>query len=91
MKPFYVADNLLTAASELLHDGVAPTEDEALSSTTERLAVYLWLFLIDARLPAYVARVYAHDLQFKTLKDIRPQLSQSMELYTLCQIFFQTD
>ena len=35
--------------------------DEVMSPTTERLAVYLWLSLIDERLPAYIARVYAHD------------------------------
>ena len=75
----HIEDNLLNVVSELLHNGVAPTEDEALSPTTERLAVYLWLFLIDARLLAYVACVYAHDLQLKTLKDIQPQISQSME------------
>lgn len=43
-----------------------------MSPPTERLAVYLWLSLIDQRLPAYVARVFAHDLQSKTLKDIQP-------------------
>ena len=50
-----------------------------MSPTTERLAVYLWLQLIDERLPSYVARVYAHDLTSKSLKDIQPHLSQSMD------------
>ena len=66
----HLEDNLLTVASNLQHDGERPTQDETMSPTTERLAVYLWLDLIDQRLPAYVARVYAHDLQTKTLKDI---------------------
>ena len=75
----HIGDNLLTIASGLLYDGSVATEDEVMSPTTDRLVVYLWLTLIDARLPAYVARMYAHDLQSKTLKDIQPQLSQSME------------
>ena len=75
----HLEDNLLTVASGLQHDGVAPDADENMSPTTERLAVYLWLQLIDDRLPAYVARVYAHELQMKTLKDIQPMLSQSMD------------
>ena len=75
----HLEDNLLTVASGLHHDGAVPTTDEVMSPTTERLAVYLWLSLIDNRLPSYVARVYAHDLQSCTLKDIQPRLSQSMD------------
>ena len=37
------------------------------------------LTLIDTRLLAYVARVYAHDLQTKSLKDIQPQLCDTMD------------
>ena len=61
------------------HNGVAVAEDETMSPTTERLAVYLWLNLIDERLPNYIARIYAHELSTKSLKDIQPQLSQSMD------------
>jgi len=75
----HLEDNLLTVTSGLQHDGEFPAEDEVMSPTTERLAVYMWLSLIDQRLPAYVARVYAHDLQSKTLKDIQPLLSESMD------------
>ena len=75
----HIEDNLLTVASGLLYDGAVATADEVISPTTDRLLVYLWLHLIDQRLPQYVARIYAHDLQTKTLKDIQPQLSQSME------------
>ena len=76
----HVEDNLLTIESGLLYDGAAPVEDEVISPTTDRLMVYLWLHLIDPRLPTYVARVYAHDLSTKTLKDIQSQLSQSMDV-----------
>ena len=38
----HLEDNLLTVGSGLLHDGVVPNEDEVMSPTTERLAVYLW-------------------------------------------------
>ena len=57
----HLEDNLLTIESKLIHDGAAPTTDEEMSPTLERLAVYLWLALIDERLPAHVSRVYAHD------------------------------
>ena len=86
----HIEDNLLTVASGLEHDGEAPTEDEVISPTTERLAVYLWLHSIDQRLPGYVARIYAHDLQSKTLKDIQPQLSQCMDSI-LAELAAQTD
>ena len=75
----HLEDNLLTTSSNIQHDGEDITEDETMSPTTERLAVYLWLTLIDARLPPYVQRVFAHDLQTKSLKDIQPVLSQSMD------------
>ena len=71
----HLEDNLVTIASGLHHDGQPADADEVMSPTTERLAVYLWLTLIDQRLPAYVVRVFLHDLQRKTLKDIQPVLS----------------
>ena len=75
----HIDDNLLTAASNIQHDGFEVEKDEVMSLTTERLEVYLWLSLIDKRLPAYIAQVYAHDLSSKSLKDIQPQLLQSMD------------
>ena len=75
----HIEDNLLTVSSGLLFDGAALTDDEEMSPTTERLAVYLWLTKIDERLPAFISRVYAHDLQSKSLKDIQPQLAESMD------------
>lgn len=86
----HLEDNLLTVTSRLQHDGEVPTVDEVMSPTTERLAVYMWLSLIDQRLPAYIARVFAHDLQTKTLKDIQPLLSQSMDSL-LAEITAQED
>ena len=72
-------DNLLTVESGLIHDGAATTSNEEMSPTLERLAVYMWLTLIDERLPAHVSRVYAHDLQSKTLKEIQSQLAEAMD------------
>ena len=75
----HLEDNLLTVESDLIHDGVQATEHEEMSSTTEYLAVYLWLMLIDECLPAYISRVYAHDLQTKSLKEIQPQIVEAMD------------
>ena len=50
-----------------------------MSPTTKSLAIYLWLLLIDDRLPAYVSRVYAHDLQTKSLKEIQPQICEAKD------------
>ena len=75
----HIEDNLLTVSSGLEFDGEEPTVDEELSPTAERLGVYLWLTKIDERLPAFVGRIYAHDLQSKSLKDIQPQLAASMD------------
>ena len=75
----HLEDNLLTTQSGIEHDGAAITANEELTPTCERIAVYLWLTLIDQRLPAYVARVYSHDLQKKSLKDLQPQICDSMD------------
>ena len=75
----HLEDNLLTIASGIIHDGAPVEEDEEMSPTVEKIAVYLWLTLIDEHLPAYVARVYAHELQTKSLKDIQPQPAESMD------------
>lgn len=76
----HLEDNLLRVDSGLLHDGEDITANEELSPTSERLAVYLWLVLIDERLPNYISRVYAHDLQKVTLKDLQPQIVDNMDL-----------
>jgi len=75
----HLEDNLITISSGIEHDGLKPTVDEVLSPTAERLAVYHWLTLIDQRLPAYVARTYAQDLQSRSLKDIQPRISENMD------------
>ena len=54
----------------LHHNRVIPSADEDLSPTVERLAVLLWLELIDKRLPMLVARAFTTDLQTRTLKDL---------------------
>lgn len=45
-------NNLLLAASGILHHGVPITDDEEMSPTVGRLAVYLRLTLIDECLTA---------------------------------------
>ena len=59
----HLYDNLLMANSEIKFEGEIITENEEMSPTVERLAVFLWLHFIDERLPAYISRVYAKDLQ----------------------------
>ena len=63
----HLYDNLLTSESAIKHDGENVTVNEEMSPTTERLGVFFWLYLIDERLPAYVSRVYAHDLMTRSL------------------------
>ena len=75
----HVEDNLLTTDSTITYDGAAITENEEMSPSCDRLLVYLWLLLIDERLPAYISRVYAHDLMSKSLKDIQPQICHAMD------------
>ena len=75
----HLEDNLLTIESNIIHDGETPTVDETLSPTAERLAVYLWMTLIDNRLPDFVARQYAHDLQTKSIKEIQPMIVDNMD------------
>ena len=67
-------DNLHNISSGHQRDGAAP--DQEISPTTERLAVYPLLYLIDQRLPAYISRVNAYDLQSKSLKDMQPQIAE---------------
>ena len=75
----HVEHNLLSIGSPIVHDGAAVIQNEEMSPSCERLLVYLWLVLIDERLPAYVSRVYGHDLQSRSLKDVQPQICQAME------------
>ena len=75
----HLYDNLLTVGSSIKFDGEEITENEEMSPTVERLAVFLWLHFIDDRLPSYVSRVYAKDLQFHSIKDLQPQISMNMK------------
>ena len=92
----HVEDNLLTTDSGIQYDGVAIAQDEEMSPSCERLIVYLWLVLVYERLPAYVSRVYAHDLQTRSLKDIQPQICheehivQGQGFILKCSLNFQT-
>ena len=75
----HVEDNLLTVESGIEHDGAVLTADEHMSPTVERLIVNMWLNQIDSRLAAYVGRVYAHDLQKRSLKDMQPLICGAMD------------
>ena len=75
----HLYDNLLTAGSTIKFEGDESTENEEMSPTVERLAVFLWLHFIDERLPDYVSRVYAKDLQYHSIKDLQPQISMNMK------------
>ena len=50
----HLEDNLLTARSVIHHDGEKVIVNKELTPTCERLAVFIWLQLIDSRLPACV-------------------------------------
>ena len=63
----HLEDNLLTTESGITYDGRDITADEEVTPSCERLLVYMWLNLIDERLPDYVSRVYAHDLSSRCL------------------------
>ena len=58
----HLYDNLLSIDSGIKHDGEVLETDEEMSPTTERLAVFFWLYQIDERLPAYVSRVFMHTI-----------------------------
>lgn len=75
----HLYDNLLTAGSSIKFEGETVEEDEEMSPTVERLAVLIWLQSIDERLPAYVSRIYAKDLQTNSIKDLQPQISMNMQ------------
>ena len=86
----HLQDNLLTTDSDIKHDGETVDANEELTPTCERLAVYLWLMLVDQRLPSYVMRVYSHDLQRMSLKDLQPQICDAMD-QLLAEINSQED
>ena len=75
----HIEDNLLSPDANLIHDGSIYDQVEEMSPTVERLLVYIWLNLIDERLPAYISRIYANDLQRKTIKEIQPQICDAMD------------
>ena len=74
----HLYDNLLSAGSIIKFDGEEVTENEEMSPTVERLAVFLWLHFIDERLPEYISRIYAKDLQSHSIKDLQPQISMNI-------------
>ena len=75
----HLYDNLLQSGSNIKYEDEEVKENEEMSPTVERLAVFLWLHFIDPRLPEYISRVYAKDLQSHTIKDLQPQISMNMQ------------
>ena len=41
--------------------------------------MYLWLDIIDKRLPAHIGRTFAYDLDNMSLKDIQPRIAQNLD------------
>ena len=74
----HLYDNLLSAGSIIKFDGEEVSENEEMSPTVERLGVFLWLHFIDERLPEYISRIYAKDLQSHSIKDLQPQISMNI-------------
>lgn len=68
----HIADNLLVKNGSIEHNGKKPDKNEDLSWTLERVIVLHWLKLLHPALPKHVKRVYATDLQRKSLKDLQP-------------------
>lgn len=75
----HLQDNLLKTDSNMKYDGEDVTDNEVMSPTVYRLAVVRWMELIDSKLPALVQRTFANDLQTKSLKDLQPQICDSLD------------
>ena len=75
----HLQDNLLSTSSTLLYDSAKVTTNEDMSPTLERWAVLHWMHLIHPGLPALVQRSFAYDLQRMTLKDLQPQICDSIQ------------
>ena len=75
----FIRDNLLLSSGRIKHDGDVPATNELMSPTTERLVVLRWLEILHPALPNHVSKVFAHDLQTKSLKELYPQLVDQIE------------
>lgn len=74
----HVQDNKLSQGG-LLYDGKQLTDDEKISPTVDRLVVGRWMDLLHPHLRGIVIRQFASDLQVKSLKDIQPLISKSID------------
>ena len=75
----FVRDNLLLSTGKIQFDGKIPTKDEVFSPTTERFIVLRWLELLHPLLPNHISKVFAHDLQTRSLKDLQPRISEQID------------
>ncbi len=75
----HIHDNLLKKDGKLQYLQKPLTKNEEMTPTIERLAILHWLQLIDTKLPQLVVKTFSNELQTKTLKDIQPQISSSID------------
>ena len=67
--------------SKLKHNGNTPGKADEMSHTGARLAVLRKMDLIHPKIPALVQRTFAYDLQRATLKDLQPQICDSLDSF----------
>lgn len=77
----HIHDNTLRKDGQLTYNGKNVQKNEEITPTVERLVILRWLELMDTRLPSLVARTFSHELQTRTLKDIQPQISSSIDSF----------
>lgn len=75
----HVHDSLLRKDSKMEHNGVVYNKDEVMSPTTDRMVVLRWLELLNPSLIPIVQRYFSHELRKRTLKDLQPQICESLD------------
>ena len=74
----FFEDNLLTVGGGISHQGETISTDEDLTPTLENTIVFLWLQLINPRLPQLVKQKYGSELRNKSLASLKPEISQAL-------------
>ena len=74
----FMDDNLLKADGGITHHG-EPAVNEELGPSLENTVTYLWLQLIDPKLPRLVKQRYGTELRTRTLASIKPEISQALD------------
>lgn len=68
-------DCLMRATGGISHHGEPIEEDEFMSPTLENVLVWLWLSLINPRLPSLVHQKYGADLRNRSLASLKCEIS----------------